>query len=66
MSRATMKTKYRIVRGFTKERDATTFLSEIQKKHPSRTFNMKTRKWDNDKRRFYVREMMRKGRKTNA
>ena len=61
-----MKTKYRIIRGFTKERDATKFLSEIQQKHPSQTFNLKTRVWANDKRRFYVREMMRKGRKTNA
>ncbi len=61
-----MKSKYRTVGGFRNEREASAFLSKIQEKNPNRVYSMKTRTWTGDKRRFYVRELMRKGKKINA
>ena len=66
MSRATMKTKYRILKGFDNQRDAQKLFdslgSELLK--TCCKFSIKMRKWGGkDKRRYYVRELIRKGTK---
>ena len=60
MSRATMKTKYKTVRGFDNKMKAQKFLEAL--KEP--TSRIKERIWaGKDKRRFYVQTLTRKGRK---
>ena len=60
MSRAVMKTKYRTLKGFDTKAKAEKYLQSLE----SDRFSVKEKKWrDRDKRRFYVREIVRKGRK---
>ena len=55
-----MKTKYRTLRGFDVKRLAEKFLDSLGEGD----YSLKERKWnDKDKRRYYVRQLVRKGTK---
>ena len=58
-----MKTKYRTLRGFDNKRDAEKCLQSIFERYGELApFSIKERKWnDKDKRRYYVRQLIRKG-----
>ena len=62
MSRATMKTKYKTLKGFDNKMKAEKYLNSLRNVSGIRILSIKERKWnDKDKRRYYVREVVRKG-----
>ena len=64
MSRATEKTKWRTHGSFRTQKRATVKFEQLQKQHPDSTFCMTIRQWDDkDKRRYQVKEVIRKGEK---
>ena len=58
MSRAATKTKYRVLKGFDNKMKATKFLESLGEGD----YSLKERVWEaKDKRRYYVRQLIRKG-----
>ena len=66
MSRATMKSKWKIHGSFRTQRKAEKVYEALQASYPDSTFCMMIRQFSNkDKRRYQVKELIRKGRKPN-
>ena len=64
MSRAVMKSKWKGCGSFRTQKSATTKFEEMEKDYPDKTFCIIIRRWsDKDKRRYQVKELIRKGTK---
>ena len=62
MSRATMKSKWRTHGSFRTKVKAEKAFEGLEKKFPDKTFSIIIRQWsDKDKRRYQVKELVRKG-----
>ena len=62
MSRATEKTKWRTHGSYRTQKRATTKFEKLEKEYPDSSFCITIRRWsDKDKRRFQVKEIVRKG-----
>ena len=66
MSRATEKTKWRTHGSFRTQKRATTKFEKLEKQYPDKTFCIVIKKWKHtDKRRFQVKESVRRGKKND-
>ena len=64
MSRATEKTKWRTHGSYRTQKRATVKFEKLEKQYPGSAFCVVIRQWDNkDKRRYQVKEIIRKGEK---
>ena len=62
MSRATEKTKWRTHGSYRTQKRATVKFERLEKQYPNNSFCITIRQWNHtDKRRFQVKELIRKG-----
>ena len=64
MSRAVMKSKWKSHGSFNTKARAEKLFERLEKEYPEKTYTIIIRQWeDKDKRRYMVKELVRKGKK---